>query len=44
LGEKLLTQSLRAEGIDKLPADDDAHHALWEKLFRFTGNRNQTIC
>ena len=41
LGEKLLTQSLRAEGIDKLPADDDAHQALWEKLLRFTGNRNQ---
>jgi GTP pyrophosphokinase len=41
LGEKLLTQSLRAEGIDKLPADDAAGHVLWEKLLRFTGNRNQ---
>jgi GTP pyrophosphokinase len=40
LGEKLLTQALRAEGIDKMPDDDIAHQALWEKLFRFTGNRN----
>jgi len=24
-----------------LPAPDDAHHALWEKLLRFTGNRNR---
>jgi GTP pyrophosphokinase len=40
LGEKLLTQALRAEGIDKMPDDDVAHQALWEKLFRFTGNRN----
>ncbi len=40
LGEKLLTQAVRAEGIEKLPEQDAAHHALWEKLFRFTGNRN----
>jgi GTP diphosphokinase / guanosine-3',5'-bis(diphosphate) 3'-diphosphatase len=42
LGEKLLSQSLRAEGFEKLPALDEAHQALWGKLFRFTGNRNQT--
>ena len=41
LGEKLLAQALRAEGINQLPANDEAHHALWEKLLRFTGNRNQ---
>jgi GTP pyrophosphokinase len=41
LGEKLLAQALRAEGIHQLPANDEAHHALWEKLLRFTGNRNQ---
>jgi GTP pyrophosphokinase len=40
LGEKLLSQALRAEGIDKLPSDDAKHQSLWEKLFRFTGNRN----
>lgn len=41
LGERLLTQSLRAEGIDTLPANDAAHAALWDKLLRFTGNRSQ---
>ncbi|MBX3588746.1 MAG: bifunctional (p)ppGpp synthetase/guanosine-3',5'-bis(diphosphate) 3'-pyrophosphohydrolase [Ramlibacter sp.] len=41
LGYKLLTQALRAEGMEKLPDDDEAHHALWEKLLRFTGNRTQ---
>ncbi|MBX3655205.1 MAG: bifunctional (p)ppGpp synthetase/guanosine-3',5'-bis(diphosphate) 3'-pyrophosphohydrolase [Ramlibacter sp.] len=41
LGHKLLTQALRAEGMEKLPDDDEAHHALWEKLLRFTGNRTQ---
>jgi guanosine-3',5'-bis(diphosphate) 3'-pyrophosphohydrolase len=41
LGEKLLTQALRAEGLEKLPADDDEHHAIWEKLLRFTGNRTR---
>jgi GTP pyrophosphokinase len=40
LGEKLLTQALRAEGMEKLPADDDEHHAIWEKLLRFTGSRS----
>jgi GTP pyrophosphokinase len=41
LGEKLLSQAMRAEGIHQLPANDDAHHALWDKLLRFTGNRNR---
>ncbi|HEX7891501.1 MAG TPA: bifunctional (p)ppGpp synthetase/guanosine-3',5'-bis(diphosphate) 3'-pyrophosphohydrolase [Ramlibacter sp.] len=41
LGEKLLAQALRAEGMDKLPADTDAYHALWDKLLRFTGNRSR---
>jgi guanosine-3',5'-bis(diphosphate) 3'-pyrophosphohydrolase len=41
LGEKLLTQSLRAEGMERLPDDDGDHHAIWEKLLRFTGNRNR---
>jgi len=41
LGGKLLTQALRAEGMEKLPEDDDTHHAIWEKLLRFTGNRNR---
>jgi GTP diphosphokinase / guanosine-3',5'-bis(diphosphate) 3'-diphosphatase len=41
LGQKMLAQALRAEGIEKLPEDDEAHHAIWEKLLRFTGNRNR---
>jgi guanosine-3',5'-bis(diphosphate) 3'-pyrophosphohydrolase len=40
LGERLLRQALRAEGIPALPADDETHHAVWDKLLRFTGNRH----
>ncbi|MBC5765152.1 RelA/SpoT family protein [Ramlibacter albus] len=41
LGEKLLTQALRAEGVEKLPPDDEENHGTWEKLLRFTGNRTR---
>jgi len=41
LGEKLLSQALRAEGIDKMPGNEPALQPLWDKLLRFTGNRNQ---
>ncbi len=41
LGEKLLAQALRAEGLGKLPADDAEHQTLWEKLLRFTGSRTR---
>ena len=41
LGLKLLAQALRAEGIENLPEDNAQHHAIWEKLLRFTGNRNR---
>ena len=41
LGEKLLAQALRAEGLGRLPADDAEHQALWERLLRFTGNRSR---
>jgi guanosine-3',5'-bis(diphosphate) 3'-pyrophosphohydrolase len=41
LGERLLTQALRAEGMEKLPPDDDSYRATWEKLLRFTGNRSR---
>jgi len=43
LGEKLLLQALRAEGIEKFPTDDDAvtRSGLWDKLLRFTGNRSR---
>lgn len=43
LGEKLLLQALRAEGINRFPTDDDSSRAgLWDKLLRFTGNRNRS--
>jgi GTP diphosphokinase / guanosine-3',5'-bis(diphosphate) 3'-diphosphatase len=41
LGEKLLAQALRTEGIEHLPADDAAHHGLWDKLLRFSGNKTR---
>ena len=43
LGEKMLAQALRAEGIDRqrLSEDDEKHHHLWEKILRFTGNRSR---
>ncbi len=41
LGEKMLTQSLRAEGIQRLPEDTGAYRAIWEKILRFSGNRSR---
>ena len=41
LGEKMLTQSLRAEGIERLPEDVGADRAIWEKILRFSGNRSR---
>ncbi|WP_296444871.1 RelA/SpoT family protein [Rhodoferax sp. UBA5149] len=42
LGEKLLAQALRAEGIDKLPGETDENHVIWEKLLRFSGNKSRS--
>jgi len=42
LGEKLLLQALRAEGIERFPTDDSASAGIWDKLLRFTGNRNRS--
>ena len=41
LGERMLTQSLRHEGIAQLPSEDGEHKAAWDKLLRFTGSRNR---
>ena len=41
LGEKLLTQALRAEGIERLPDTDSHHQLVWDKLLRFTGSRHR---
>lgn len=40
LGEKMLTQALRAEGIEQLPEDNEDSKIIWEKLLRFSGNKN----
>jgi GTP pyrophosphokinase len=41
LGERLLAQALRFEGIAQLPNDEGDHKAAWEKLLRFTGNQSR---
>jgi GTP pyrophosphokinase len=42
LGEKLLAQALRAEGMESMPLSDNEEHPLWEKLLRFTGSRSRS--
>ena len=42
LGEKMLAQALRAEGIEQLPGEDEAYRILWEKVLRFSGNRSRS--
>jgi len=42
LGEKMLTQAIRAEGIEVLPEDSAQNHAIWDKLLRFSGNRTRS--
>lgn len=41
LGEKLLVQAVRAEGIPNLPEDSDENQPLWDKLLHFSGNRTR---
>ena len=40
LGRKLLAQAVRAEGYERLPVEDAAHSAMWDKLLKFTGNKS----
>src|SRR5471030_1711617 len=40
LGEKLLTQALRSEGMT-VPGDDPEHAALWHTLMRWSGSRSR---
>lgn len=42
LGEKLLLQALHAEGVERFPTDDGSRAGVWDKLLRFTGNRNRS--
>jgi GTP pyrophosphokinase len=41
LGERMLGQALRSEGIATLPSEEGPYHATWEKLLRFTGNKSR---
>ncbi len=41
LGEKMLLQALRVEGISALPTEDTQNQAIWDKLLRSTGNRSK---
>jgi GTP pyrophosphokinase len=41
LGEKLLTQAVRAEGIEALPDHGAEGQPVWDKLLRFSGNRTR---
>jgi guanosine-3',5'-bis(diphosphate) 3'-pyrophosphohydrolase len=41
LGEKLLAQALRAEGIDAMPDQHASTQGMWDKLLRFTGSKSQ---
>jgi GTP pyrophosphokinase len=41
LGERMLGQALRSEGIATLPSEDGEYKATWEKLLRFTGNKTR---
>lgn len=41
LGEKLLTQAIRAEGLQQLPDLNPNYQPIWDKLLRFTGNRDR---
>ena len=40
LGEKMLRQSLRAEGYTQVPPNNEAYAEFWDKLLRFTGNKS----
>lgn len=41
LGEKMLTQALRAEGIERLPPEEERYRPLWERILRFSGNKSR---
>ena len=41
LGERLLSQAMRAEGFDGVLGEDAAYAQVWEKLLRFTGSRSR---
>ena len=42
LGERMLGQALRSEGLPSLPAEEGPYSATWEKLLRFTGSKSRS--
>jgi GTP pyrophosphokinase len=42
LGERMLGQALRSEGLASLPAEEGPYSATWEKLLRFTGSKSRS--
>ncbi|MEY4138639.1 MAG: hypothetical protein RLZZ371_821 [Pseudomonadota bacterium] len=42
LGEKMLAQALRAEGIEHLPDEQGPMAEVWDRLLRFSGNRTRS--
>ena len=42
LGEVMLTQALRAEGIDKTIEETAKNKLIWDKLLRFSGNKSRS--
>ena len=40
LGQKLLSQALRAEGIEHFPQEPE-YNPIWDKLLRFTGSKTR---
>lgn len=41
LGEKMLAQAMRAEGL-QLPGEGEEHAALWQQVTRWSGNRHRS--
>ena len=40
LGERLLLQAYRAEGMQRFPPRDAEHEPVWDKLLRFAGSKS----
>jgi GTP diphosphokinase / guanosine-3',5'-bis(diphosphate) 3'-diphosphatase len=41
LGQRLLAQALRSEGIEHYPDNEPEYEQIWDKLLRFTGNKTR---
>ncbi len=41
LGQRLLAQALRSEGMEHYPDKEPQYEQIWDKLLRFTGNKTR---